>query len=612
MFAKKRKAQESPESPADGSDDFEPLPSICRPTIDRELQEADEALAAIQKSAKQMRKKLRQQAKTIKDLITRNGGQLMVTGRLDGEIEINVGGTVLCVPRKPLLLPGVSESIIAYLLLYHLDGLPKDAEGRPFLNADPVTGVGAADAQGESHEILLTPPHDTDSSSLFWHHLLFTTKTGLDIDAPAETAAHTNDDDHMQLDALELESEEEEGEEGEEDDEDEGKEGEEGDHMATVKSSTASLDASVGRLGEVQRGLANFHKTVKPLLATEEGGQGGGVDEIRSVRVLDKTVSTTAATLARVGRDKRLYTTFHSGSSVSCIRPNHLMKVIDFARRRRCAPPGSIVKSPTASNCRQIQGDTEMYGLKYEPFFSGVAGGGFVIETDDEMAELLKMTGKTSPMPSLVYKGSRDTYAFPKMLECVAGKSGLLFALRDGDAHRFGCFIDSPLDPPKDPTKANIYKAPVFFYALSGAYETPTKIELPERRQSVGVAGTQGVVKAHNMDYRAKVAMGGIACGHLWLGWGQPGPAADLSRCHQGINKECLSEGYRGRRDSTGNGTLAKSETFTCDEMEIWQVDFHRLTIPNVEDTTGAAGSGCVEVIAQSRAEAQPLSQSSK
>ncbi|CEM01625.1 unnamed protein product [Vitrella brassicaformis CCMP3155] len=538
MFAKKRKVEEPPESPADDSDEFEPLPFIGRASVDALFKEADEALAAIEQSAKQMRKKLRQQAKTIKDLITTNAAQPSVTGPLSEEIEVNVGGTVLCVPRKPLLLPGVSESIIAYLLLYHLDGLPKDKDGRPFLDADPVylewlfneiTDVGVADAQGESHEIVLTPPHDTDSSSVSWHHLLFATKTGLDVDRPTDPPPHNDDDDHMEVDNQQQQQQQAGEAASEEKGEPAGEQEGASDHMAALKSSTASLDASLGRLGE--------------------------------------TVSTTEATLASIGTDKRLYRTFHSGAPVSSIRPDHFMKVTDFARRRRIAPPGTLVRPPTSTRTKQIRTDTEMYGLKYEPFFSGLAGGNLVIETAEEWGEVLKMTGKTSPMASLLYKGSRDTYAFPKMLECVEGKSGLLFAIKHGRTHRFGCFIDGPLTPPADPTQTNIYKVPVFFFSLSGAYETPTKIEIPEERQRVTVAGTQGAVTYRNGEPLANIC---IARGYLWLGLAVPGPAAYLSRCYQGMEKECLSEGYRGRRGSYG--TLAQFMNFTCTEMEIWQI----------------------------------------
>ncbi|CEL95970.1 unnamed protein product [Vitrella brassicaformis CCMP3155] len=212
-----------------------------------------------------------------------------------------------------------------------------------------------------------------------------------------------------------------------------------------------------------------------------------------------------------------------------------------------------------------------MYGLKYEPFFSGVAGGGFVIETDDEWGKVVDMTGKPSPTVTLIYKSSRDTFEYPSFLNKVTGKSGLLFALRHGDTHRFGAFINGPITPPADPAKTNGYKVPVFFFSLSGAYDAPTKIEIHEERQRVRVAGTQGAVKVKgdNGEPLANVAIGK---GYLWLGFAQPGPAADLSRCQQWIKKEQLPAGFSGERDKDGDGTLAQSDNFTCDQMEVYHV----------------------------------------
>ncbi|CEM11359.1 unnamed protein product [Vitrella brassicaformis CCMP3155] len=563
MLSKKRKADEPPAGVAAAArgdvDEFEPLPTIGRRRIDEALKEADQSLAAIEQNAKQMRRKLREQAAMIRGLITSNGGQPSAMGQLDEEIEVNVGGTVLCVPRKPLLLPGVSESVIAYLLLYHLEGLPKDTDGRPFLDADPVyvdwlfdeiAKLFGVDAQGETAKIELTGVHATDSSSLFWHDLLFASKTSLDIDMPADAPTPDNDDhDNMQVD------DEQQQQDGEEEGENKAIDG-----MATFSKSIASLDASVGWLGAAEDRLKHFYKLVKPLLAS---GVGQG-DEIRSVRVGGKTVSTTEATLSHAGRDKRLYTTFHDGAAVHATSSAPFMKVVDFARRKRITQPASLVMPPTASNARQMQVDTEMYGLKHEPFCSGLAGGNLVIETAEEWNEVLKMTGKTSPKPSLIYRGSRDTYAYPKMLQCVAGKSGLLFALRDGDTHRFGCFIDGELTPPQE------YKVPTFFYSLSGAYDTPTKIELPEDRQTVAVAGTQGAVMDKKREPLANVYIGR---GYLWLGFAEPGPAADLSSCHQWIAKdELLPLGYKGNINQQGNGTLAQSNNFTASEIEIWHI----------------------------------------
>ncbi|CEL95624.1 unnamed protein product [Vitrella brassicaformis CCMP3155] len=555
MLSKKRKFESPATAAAAGgdSDEFEPLPTIGRQRIDEALKEADESLATIEQNAKQMRRKLREQAAMIRGLITSSGGQLMVTGRLDDEIEIKVGGTVLCVPRKPLLLPGVSESIIAYLLLYHLEGLPKDTEGRPFLDADPVytdwlfdeiAKVGSADAQRETHEIVLAPPHDTDSSSLFWHSLLFASKTGLDIHMPAAAPSPDGDDhDNMHVD----EAQQLEGGEAAEG----GEKGDAVDGMAALSKSIASLDASVGRLGAAEDRLMQFSKLVKPLLAS---GVGQG-DEIRSVRVRGKTVSTTEATL---------------GAAVQSTSSEHLFRVVDFARRKRITQPDCLVMPPAASNAKQMQVDTEMYGLKHEPFCSGLAGGDLVIETAEEWDEVLKMTGKTSPMPSLLYKGSRDTYAFPKLLQCVAGKSGLLFALQDGDTHRFGTFIDGQIVPPADPTQTTgNYKVPLFFYSLSGAYDAPTKIELPEERQMVEVAGTRGAVKAKNVDRHGNLC---IARGHLWLGMAKPGPAADVSSCSQLLNEQYLPGGYRGEISESGYGRLAAQRDFTASEIEIWHI----------------------------------------
>ena len=142
MFVKKRRAEGSPEVSADDGDEFEQLPFIGRHCVDRALKKADEALAAIEQSAKQMRKKLRQQAKTIRKLITTNGGQPAVTAPLSEEIEINVGGTVLCVPRMCASQAAAAarrERLVHRLSAAAPSGwVAKDTEGRPFLDADPV------------------------------------------------------------------------------------------------------------------------------------------------------------------------------------------------------------------------------------------------------------------------------------------------------------------------------------------------------------------------------------------------------------------------------------------------------------------------------------------
>ncbi|CEM02431.1 unnamed protein product [Vitrella brassicaformis CCMP3155] len=264
-----------------------------RPCVDRDLLYADKALAAIEQSAKQMRKKLRQQAKTIKDLITSNGGQPVVTGSLSEEIEVNVGGgTVLCVPRKPLLLPGVSDSFVAYLLLHHLDGLPKDTEGRPFLDADPIyidwlfdeiANVGAADAQGETKEIVFEPGPDDP----FYHDLFFDNKISSQQQQQKDASAHDLGEKKDAAGGAK-------------------KAAAVDDPLSDLHTNVKNLETAVDRLWSAELELTKFHAVMGPFLKSG----GGGADEIKSVRVMGKRVSTTEATLAFIGRDKPLGTAF--------------------------------------------------------------------------------------------------------------------------------------------------------------------------------------------------------------------------------------------------------------------------------------------------------------
>ncbi|CEM16782.1 unnamed protein product [Vitrella brassicaformis CCMP3155] len=492
-------------------------------------------------AAKRLVAELEKRTLIVNRLITASGGQLTVTEPLDGEIEVNVGGTVLCVPRKPLLLPGVSDSFIAYLLLHHLDGLPKDTEGRPFLDADPIyidwlfneiANVGAADAQAETHEIKLTGDHSTDVSFLFWHELLFNNKTQLNTNG--QDGQQTATPDPHDTNTL----------------------------LAALSHSSANLTKAFKQVMDEHQQLLKFHRVMGPFLKSADG-QG---DEIKSVRVMGRTVSTTEATLAFIGTDKRLYTTFDNIEAISCISPAHFMKVVDFARRQRVASVGGIVKPPTAPNQRQLTTDCGMYGLTMADFHKPLLWA-------DELQWIIDNIGKGNVTTTLLFKSSRDTFAYASFLNKVAYKSGLLFAIRDGDTHRFGAFIDGELTPPDDPRQTSgRYKVPLFLYSLSGAFDALTKIEIPGEGQVVDVAVTQGVVPNLEGWPAGRVRIGRYS-GVLWLGTSQPGPVPDLSSCQQWIKEGELPDGYNGEINTRGNGTLAQSHNFTCDEMEVYHVE---------------------------------------
>jgi len=300
------------------------------------------------------------------------------------------------------------------------------------------------------------------------------------------------------------------------------------DPLSDLHTNVKNLETAVDRLWSAELELTKFHAVMGPFLKSG----GGGADEIKSVRVMGKRVSTTEATLAFIGRDKPLGTAFDRSMTLSCISTAHFSKIVDFARRQRIAPRGSRVRAPTAppSNQHQLQVDLQMYGLQTADIYTPLM-------LPHEMQAVIEMTGKENAKTELLFKSSRDGKAYPKMLSSAQGKSGLLFALQDNDTHRFGTFIDGELTSPDDPDDTDDYSVPVFFFSLSGAYNAPTKIDVPEEDQEVAVAGTEGAVEDDKERPRANVCIGD---GYLWLGYGDDGPAADLSSCNQRMPKDLL------------------------------------------------------------------------
>ncbi|CEM02291.1 unnamed protein product [Vitrella brassicaformis CCMP3155] len=108
------------------------------------------------------------------------------------------------------------------------------------------------------------------------------------------------------------------------------------------------------------------------------------------------------------------------------------------------------------------------------------------------------------------------------------------------------------------------------FYSISGPFEEPgiTKITVPHE-QWVEVAGVDGAVVG-NKGGGGKVAIG---CGRLWLGIGKGGPAGDLRRCLQWVERDELPDDKTYVGTFIGDGrraTLAASHLFTCVDLEIY------------------------------------------
>ncbi|CEM17318.1 unnamed protein product [Vitrella brassicaformis CCMP3155] len=575
MLGKKRKVNDGVAAAAaaagqqDDDDQHHPAPRIGRQSLDRPLASAIAALQAIKTAATAAIQQLQSKAEAIKEQIETTGGKLELKGSIEGEVALNVGGKVVGVSRKGLMLDQLRHTYFAHLLLSCVDALPRDEEGRPFLDADPgyvkwlvdqIYLVEGADAQGEEYEIELDDTQKEDPTVALYHEL-FLTRASLDIDV------RTEDVDMDDRGAAEGNKEggEKEGGDGE-------RAGDSSGAGSRLREYVANYTDAVTVLEKAVVDLEGFGAVMGPFLRADDGSN----HTVRSVTISQQTVSTTEATLARLGPNSLLYRRF-SGEVVQGNAPirqtsvEHFMKVVDFARRQRFETrPGRVVKKPTAKpkQLAQLKKDVEMYGLTMGDVYRPPAP----FLTFEETQEVLAMTEIPNPSIKLLYSSTRDGGHFGTMVDKVGDASGLLFLINHNDTHRFGAFVGGQLKSPADPTRTSgSYKVPTSFISISGAYAKITKIPIPEAKQRAAVAGRDASIKASNIDYRGKLAIGR---GYLWFGWASPFPADDVRSMNQWVKKEHLPmDGYLGQLNDDGDeGTLAGTWDFTAKEIAIYQV----------------------------------------
>ncbi|CEM19536.1 unnamed protein product [Vitrella brassicaformis CCMP3155] len=169
----------------------------------------------------------------------------------------------------------------------------------------------------------------------------------------------------------------------------------------------------------------------------------------------------------------------------------------------------------------------------------------------------------TTPLTSL-YRTSVHGTAYGDLLDNVGDAKPLVFVIKK-DQYVFGAFISAGIKEPDDPTGSNFYDSDVWWFSLAGHFPQPTKIEIPEYRQWVEVAGRKGNVEGGN------VYIGGL------LSLGDSGtvdgpPAADIRSCYQWTDSEDVPEDYTGERDGDGDAVLGGSQEFIADEIEVLSV----------------------------------------
>ncbi|CEL95896.1 unnamed protein product [Vitrella brassicaformis CCMP3155] len=280
------------------------------------------------------------------------------------------------------------------------------------------------------------------------------------------------------------------------------------------------------------------------------GGTGGS--EVLSVFVEGRSVATADATLDDFDTLKKRFTEYRG--PVVHVSADHFYKIVDYIRRIRIAPDAAR-PLPTSSSFDELLYACEMYGLMEQVYLS--------------------MIGKSHSHIKCILRNSYDDCEFETLVQRADGlQGGLLFVIEcehKTRRHRFACHIDGPLIAPSDPKAELRTTCPVTFYSISGAFEGGdgiVQIAVPSNKQWVNVAGTEGAVKNDKGEPTGKVC---IANGRLWLGHGKDGPAGDLRRCQQWLERGELPDGKTYRGDfHDGDATLAATVSFTCADMEIY------------------------------------------
>ncbi|CEM02285.1 unnamed protein product [Vitrella brassicaformis CCMP3155] len=190
-----------------------------------------------------------------------------------------------------------------------------------------------------------------------------------------------------------------------------------------------------------------------------------------------------------------------------------------------------------------------------------------------DLQALIDTTRHIGMTAQLLYKGERDGWAHTTMAAKVGEAADLLMLFKDTGSHTFASHIEGQLKQPADPTRVETTLCPVTLYSISGAFEEGgiTKSTVPQNKQGVIVAGTEGAVK-DSKGWAGKVAIGGGRL-WLWLGIGEDGrPAGDLRRCHQLVERDELPDDktYVGSIKEDRWATLAASLFFTCVDLEIY------------------------------------------
>ncbi|CEL93956.1 unnamed protein product [Vitrella brassicaformis CCMP3155] len=304
---------------------------------------------SLQSLAESAAGRVKRLAAEINATIQKHGGIPSTEVNPDQEpIQLNVGGQVMAIPARSFLHPFMRPTYIATLLLQFRSRLPRDKDGRAYLEASPdyMRWLGNKLALLESQSSAKIQEELREERDEY--HELFMQRLG---ERGAEAKVKVEGGEAM------------------------GMGGRGGEVELSVEGQVDKMlrllgrrNAAVEALESVKTRLADFLETMRPFMRPMH--LDSTEIEIWSLEVMGQEVAITSRTLSHLGPDRTLAERFSpnhpAGRTVLQTSAEHFSKIVDYARRVAVMPSRIKVHRPVVIPSEQeaFQHLFQLYGME--------------------------------------------------------------------------------------------------------------------------------------------------------------------------------------------------------------------------------------------------------
>ncbi|CEM21294.1 unnamed protein product [Vitrella brassicaformis CCMP3155] len=559
--------------------------------------EASAALDACRAGIDEVDNEVRRTKAGVIDLVQSRGGRWAADSADDcggGEnVHINAGGEAFTVPRR--FFRSLEGTLVAetFSSRWH-DGLLRDSEGRVFLDLHPpafesfVNELVRHHWHHELHKTATTSERldvprelEDDPSVVFVFKLLMqpmaldtpvrdddAAMVVMDVAEESESAAHERA--HSAL----------------------------SDALKRLEGYKRRLEGLSGRLQHLREATKRRVALMSPFLQRKDDGQD---EEIVSVTVLGRRVSTRLSTLMAMGEHSTIYNRFRRWSDADIISAtpiDSLRLIVDLCRRfaltaelpgQAALPGGSLESGPmwrTLDDKRQelFLDMLAMYNLRREDFCRGPEGSTLMCggEMIGPLAKWMR-SGERMHHMQLLYKASRDGFEYIRLAEKLSDPHrALLILVRSSPGRELlAIHLDGPVRLPRTPlTGASITYVPIAFIKLRGTHERPWtgRIALDGAKASGNFEGLMAITSSGGLWFKAN--------GEVWIG---TEGGNDLTQCRAKMRRRTEAHDTSDDTTSQPRWLVGEADEFVIDEIEICSLTARAW---EVKDSEGRDGPG--------------------